>query len=183
MAETNLLKWLYGKSGSGSSRKNNFSAPVMTWTSSHCPSSRSRSSAWTQQLHSSWEHSRERCWLHWDPALTPSKKAEVLCCLCAHSHFDKFKLYRGRPWSVVSEWWRGSRSLCRAHRCLDLQTGTSAPVSQVLYHTRACVLGGDYLSSPPLWCISPRNVGLWSSPVNKVWPNGSQTRCLQGTST
>lgn len=30
MAEMNLLKWLYGKSGSESSRKNNFSAPVMT---------------------------------------------------------------------------------------------------------------------------------------------------------
>lgn len=30
MAETNLLKWLKGKRGSGSSLKNNFSAPVMT---------------------------------------------------------------------------------------------------------------------------------------------------------
>lgn len=42
--------------------------------------------------------------------------------------------YRDLPWSVVSEWLRGSRSLCRVHRCLNLEVNTSAPVSQVLLH-------------------------------------------------
>lgn len=42
--------------------------------------------------------------------------------------------YRDLPWSVVSEWRRGSRSLCRVRRCLSLEVNTSAPVSQVLLH-------------------------------------------------
>lgn len=45
IAAMNLSKLLKGNSGSGSSRRKSFSAPVMTWISSHCPSSRSSCSS------------------------------------------------------------------------------------------------------------------------------------------
>lgn len=115
MAETNLLKWLYGKRGSGSSRKNSFSAPVMTWTSSHWPSSRSSSSAWTQHMHLSSAGSREQCCLGCKPwGLQPG-----MGCW----------FYRDRPCSAASEWQPGFRSLCKAHRCPDLQNKEMLPVT------------------------------------------------------
>lgn len=70
MAETNLLKWLKGKRGSGSSLKNNFSAPVMTWTSSHWPSSRSSSSVEAQHMHLTLQGSRGQRCLRCRPPLT-----------------------------------------------------------------------------------------------------------------
>lgn len=45
MAAMNLSKWLKGTSGSGSSRRKSFSAPVTTWMSSQRPSSRSSCSS------------------------------------------------------------------------------------------------------------------------------------------
>lgn len=45
MAAMNLLKQLKGNTGSGSSRRKSFRAPVITWISSHCPSSRSSCSS------------------------------------------------------------------------------------------------------------------------------------------
>lgn len=112
MAETNLLNWLYGKRGSGSSRKNSFSAPVMTWTSSHWPSSRSSSSAWTQHMHLSLARSRGQCCLQCEaaPTYTFILHPKMGC-----------GFYRDQPCSVASEWQRGFRSLCKVHRCPNLK--------------------------------------------------------------
>lgn len=172
MAVMNLLKWLKGKSGSGSSRKNSLRAPVMTWTSSHWPSSKSSSSVGTWQEHSMSEHSRGR---RWTPAaaVRPENDQNIWC-----------ERYRDRPWSVVSVWWRGSRSLCTARRCPNLSV-RQQPVHISATHWQhgdMCRQPYDpavYLSSPRLWHISPQNVEPLSAPVHTAWPGGSQTRCLR----
>lgn len=181
MAETNLLNWLYGKRGSGSSRKNSFSAPVMTWTSSHWPSSRSSSSAWTQHVHLSLARSRGQCCLQCEAAPTST--------LILHPKMG-CGFYRGQPCSVASEWQRGFRSLCKVHRCPNLKKNNTEmfyitvkknPRDPRLHVIR--VSSRKYLFFPPLWCIFPQNVGRWSSLVHRVWPNGSQTHCLWGKRT
>lgn len=97
IAAMNLSKQLKGNSGSGSSRKNSFRAPVMTWISSHWPSSRSRcSSAEDHSVNSAFSQ-------FWDPV------------------WGWWCVYRGRLCAAVSGSRPGSRSLCRSRPHPDLK--------------------------------------------------------------
>lgn len=92
--------------------------------------------------------------------------------------------YRDRPWSVVSVWRRGSRSLCTARRCPNLSVRQQPAHISVTHwqHGDTCRHSYDpdiYLSSPRLWHTSPQNVEPSSAPVHTAWPGGSQTRCLR----
>ena len=102
-----------------------------------------------------------------------------------------YMLYRDQPCSVASEWQQGFRSLCKVHQFpilkknnkkngymfdITVKKNTRDPCLHFIH-----VSSRKYLFFPPLWYISPQNVGLWSSLVHIMWPNGSQTHCLGRT--
>lgn len=90
MAEMNCGKCEKGKRGSGSSRKKSFRAPVMTWTSSQRPSSRSRRSSAAE-----------------------GRRSAPLSAWGAGSGVGEAgaggRPHRGPPCSAVSGWWPGFR--------------------------------------------------------------------------